>query len=370
VSHDILLNVLQSKFGVSDASLAWFDTYLRPRSARVKIDDSHSKPASLDYSVPQGSICGPVLYTVYASTLQEHILDYDTQLLGYADDHSIYDDFNPNCTISEQSAIENLEKCLVSVNQWMHLNRLKMNNDKTEFLLLGSKYQLQKCTTDSIKVCDYSIQRSTSLKYLGMHLDSQLNLKIHIREKCRVAAMNLHSIRQIRNILTPEACHLLVQCLVVPHLDYANALFEGLPSTTLAPLQLIQNMAAKLILNKRKYDSATESLKHLHWLPVKYRSKFKVACLVFLALNGDGPSYLRDLLSVRQVNRSLRSNSEGNGILLTIPKTTRKTFAERSFSVNGPKIWNSLPSNLRLITDFTLFKKNLKTFYFKIAYDV
>ena len=92
-----------------------------------------------------------------------------------------------------------------------------------------------------------------------MHLDSQLNLKTHIREKCRVAAMNLHYIRQIRNVLTLDACHLLVPSLVVQHLD----LFESLPGTTLAPLQRIQNMAAKLILKKGKYESATEAPKLL-----------------------------------------------------------------------------------------------------------
>ena len=203
-----------------------------------------------------------------------------------------------------------------------------------------------------------------------MHLDSQLNLKTHIREKCRVAAMNLHYIRQISNVLTLDACHLLVQSLVVQHLDYGNALLESLPGTTLAPLQRIQNMAAKLILKKGKYESATEARKLLHWLPIVYRSKFKVACLVFLALKGDGPSYLSNLLSARQITRRLRSHNEENGVLLNIPKTIRKTFADRSFSVTGPKIWNALPSDIRLCGDFAHFKKKLKTFYFKIAYGI
>ena len=86
--------------------------------------------------------------------------------------------------------------------------------------------------------------------------------------------MHLHYIRQIRNVLTLDACHLLVQSLVVPHLDYGNALFESLPGTTLAPLHRIQNMAAKLILKKSKYKSATEARKLLYCLPIVYRSKF------------------------------------------------------------------------------------------------
>ena len=184
VSHDILLDVLQKKIGVNNISLDWFDTYLRPRSAKVIIGESISKSTSLDFSVPQGSICSPVLYTVYASTLGEHIEEHDVNILGYADDHSIYDAFDPNVAFSEQGIISNLEKCLISINDWMNRNRLNMNTDKTEFLLLGSKHQLLKRSTKSINMCENAVLSNPSIKYLGMHLDSQLNLKIHIREKC------------------------------------------------------------------------------------------------------------------------------------------------------------------------------------------
>ena len=161
--------------------------------------------------------------------------------------------------------------------------------------------------------------------------------------------MNLHYIRQIRNVLTLDACHLLVQSLVVLHLDYAYALFESLPGTTLSPLHRIQNMAAKLTLKKSKYISATKARKLLYCLPIVHRNKFKVACLVFLVLKGDGPSYLSNLLSARQIAMRLRSYNEENTVLLNIPKTVRKTFADRSFSVTGPKIWNALPSDIRHI---------------------
>ena len=90
VHHGILLNVSQQKFGVEETALSWFNSYLRPRSAKVLVGEEFSKSTDLSFSVPQGSICGPVLYTAYASTLPGSINDCDLDILGYADDHSLY----------------------------------------------------------------------------------------------------------------------------------------------------------------------------------------------------------------------------------------------------------------------------------------
>ena len=154
---------------------------------------------------------------------------------------------------------------------------------------------------------------------------------------------------------------------MISHLDYANALYYGLPQATLAPMQRLLHQAAKLILIYGKYDSATEAMRTLHWLPVSYRSHFKVACLVFRSLMGTAPTYLRDLLTVRITSRFTRSTS-GSGVLLNVPSTKLNTFADRSFSVAGPKIWNDIPSNIRIISDYYSFKRQLKTLYFKRAY--
>ena len=138
-----------------------------------------------------------------------------------------------------------------------------MNNYKTELLIVGSRHQLLKCESNSINVCDVTVTKSDSLEYLGIYIDSLLNLKEQIREKYNIAAMNLHYIRQIRQYLTTDA-------LVISHLDYGNAIYYGLPKSTLAPLCRIQSMAAKMILKKRKYDSVTEVMIALHWLPIPY----------------------------------------------------------------------------------------------------
>ena len=175
----------------------------------------------------------------------------------------------------------------------------------------------------------------------------------------QIAMLNIQRLKQIRYSLTTDVCKCLVQCLVLSHLDYANAILIGLPKCDINKLQKIQNIAAKLILGRSYRDSATQSLKDLHWLPISARIDFKVSLLVFKCLHHTAPDYLTELLKPKVVKRSgIRSND--NGIILEIPFTRRKTFADRSFSVYGPILWNSLPFDVRNCNSLPTFRKKLK----------
>jgi hypothetical protein len=187
----------------------------------------------------------------------------------------------------------------------------------------------------------------------------------HSNKKCGIAMKNLLKIRQIRKYLTTDACHTLVRGLVISHLDYANSLLLGLPECDIKKLQRVQNIAAKITLGKRKYDSSTECLKALHWLPIRLRIMHKVLCLVYKSLHGAAPTYMAEMLALKQQRRSsMRSNSDY--ITLIIPRTTRKTFAHRSFSVMGASLWNGLPNKLKMSDSVDQFKAGLKTHLFKM----
>ena len=137
-----------------------------------------------------------------------------------------------------------------------------MNSAKTEFLLVGSKKQLSNCVSTEINVNGEVVKCSECIRYLGACVDDKLNFRIHIANKCQIAIWNLQKPKAICDILTEETCKTLVMDLVISHLDYANALLVGLPEIDIHKLKQVQNMAAKLILNKNKYDSVTECLKN------------------------------------------------------------------------------------------------------------
>ena len=202
------------------------------------------------------------------------------------------------------------------------------------------------------------------VKCLGTHIDENLKFKTHVNIKCRTALYNYSRIRSIRKYLSQNTCHTLVLSLVISHLDYSNSVLVGSPDVLIAKLQRIQNMCAKLVLGKTRYDSSTQCLKQLHWLPIVLRIKYKISCLVYKCLHGEAPAYLKDLLIYKKPPlRTLRSNADTEDHLI-IPRTKRKTFAERAFSVKGPQIWNSLPSEIRCANSLNIFSKNLKTYLF------
>ena len=170
---------------------------------------------------------------------------------------------------------------MVNIKDWMNINRLKMNESKTEFIVFGSRQQLMKSTITSLNVNNVQVEVSESIKYIGVYLDKNLNFKKHITAKCKVASFNLFRIRNIRKYLTQEACTALVLGLVVVHLDYANGLFAGLPEVDIRRLQRLQTLAAELVPGKARMDSATQCLEDLHWLPIHLRVEYKVLVTVF-----------------------------------------------------------------------------------------
>ena len=241
-----------------------------PRSCKINIGESFSSSRDLCFSVPQGSLCGPVLYNVYASTMNT-VVPPDIAIHAYADDHALKKEFNSSVPQDEVETAESLSKCLDKVKDWMNSWCLKMNWDKTEAILFGSKQQIEKCRLKATEVCGESIPYSESIRYLGVCIDSNLCLHNHIASKWRIALYNLFRIVNDRNFLTTEACHIATLAMVISHLDYANAIMVGLPEKHIAKLQRVQNMAAKVVLKRGKYASSKDSLQSLYWLPIRSR---------------------------------------------------------------------------------------------------
>ena len=126
-------------FGIGGLALEWFKDYLRNRAVQVLIGNSVSEAEGIPFLVPQGSCAGPVLYNMYSSTMGKLTQGYLVNLLGYA----LYDTFNLNNSGDEDSERHNMENCLSGIAKWTCENRLKLNNEKTEFIVFTSERQTQ-----------------------------------------------------------------------------------------------------------------------------------------------------------------------------------------------------------------------------------
>ena len=364
VDHITLLNRLQHRFGVTDSAHKWFASYLNDRTQSVVINGTSSAPKTLSCCVPQGSVLGPELFTQYNSPLADLIRLHGVQLHLYADDSQLYLPFKPG--ISEHDCIKQLEACIMDVRKWMAQNSLKLNDDKSEFVIIGTKQQLDKVNVNTVQIGSSSVKRNMSARNIGVWFDENLKLKDHVQKVCQSAWFHLRNISKIRKYLTAEQTELVVHALITSRLDSNNCLLYGVDDYLLRRLQKVQNAAAKVIVRKRKHDHVTPILQALHWLPIKQRVIFKIALLVFKCMHDLGPSYLKELLIPSISKRSLRSTT-ANVPSLVIPRVKLK-YGERSFSYSGPFIWNNLPIEVRSANTVTAFKGRLKTYLFTCAY--
>ena len=249
----------------------------------------------------------------------------------------------------------------------MDVNRLKMNSDKIELILCGTRSKIKLYIPGPISINDESLPLSDKVKNLGVYIDSTLNMESHIKHLARNLNIELRRLRHIRPYVNMDAAKTLASAFMLSKFDYCNALMAALPAEKINSLQRIQNNAARMITKRPKRSHVTPILKQLHWLPVKARIDYKILTLCYRCITeNDYPSYMKDLIAIYTPTRSLRSSSDST--LLAQPRAKLKTSGERSFSFIAPKIWNKLPRNIRESPTLSTFKKNLKTYLFRGAY--
>ena len=247
----------------------------------------------------------------------------------------------------------------------MHVNKLKLNDDKTEVILINpKKYEIQ---FDHLDIGNESINFAESAKNLGVFIDKDLSMQCHLSNLSRSIYFEIRRLKHISKFVSESCLKTLATSFILSRLDYCNALFKNLNKYQLESLQKLQNFAAKVVLKKSLYDHVTPCLIELHWLPVQYRIDFKIALLTFKCINGLAPSYLSSLVELYVPARNLRSSSK---VLLKPKITNFKKLGERSFSFCAPNVWNKLPFSITSEKSLDAFKKKIKTLYFKKAYNV
>ena len=368
VSHNIILKRLTSSFGVKGNAIRWIRSYLMERSQSILISGKCSDPAKLKYGVPQGSVLGPTLFSDYSSPVAALIRSHGISVQCYADDTQLYVSFHPS---EEALALERLERCITDLRCWMNMNRLKLNDSKTEFIIFGTTSKLGKINTVSVRVGDENIMAVKQVRNIGAYFDSEMKMDIQVKNMCKSAWLNLYNVGKIRNYLTEDQAKTVIHAYVTSKLDANNALLAGTTRTKTSELrsqlQRVQNAAAKLITRNKKYDRATPLLFDLHWLPIEDRIIFKILLLTYKALREAGPVYLKDLLVLYKPALNLRSADDS--LTLDIPKTKLVTYGDKAFSVKAAVEWNKLPWEIRSSESVNSFKSKLKTKLFKDRHD-
>ena len=363
ISHEILLYQLEHRLGVRGSALSWIRSYLANRTQTVNIQGVKSSPVPLVSGVPQGSVLGPLLFSIYIRSLGEEIDSHSMNRHGFADDAQLYDFFETT-KVGLATAITKAEKCISTVRKWFKPNHLKGNDDKTEFMIIASKRKLSNLRPlPSIQIGSTAIAPATHVRNLGAIFDEHMSMSTHVSKVVQSVHFQIHRLSKLRRCMNEATCARVLNALVTSRLDFQGTLLLGLPNCELDKLQKAQNAAARLLKQTRKRDHITPVLRDLHWLPVSSRIEYRVLLVIHKVLHQrDSPAYLRELLSLHTSGRQLRSSSVP--FTLNIQRTSG-AYGDRSLCVLAARLWNDLPARMRELTDTPTFKKVLKTHIFK-----
>ena len=362
IDHSILLDRLRYTFGFDCTVLNWFKSYLTDRTQCVSVSNTLSSTQRLCFGVPQGSVLGPILYTLYTTPLGSLIRNHDCIYHMYADDSQIYMSIEPS-RIDE--LVSNVEICINSIREWMLINKLKLNDDKTEVLLLNPRSFEVPVQYTSIRIGEENIEFSESAKNLGVVINNTLSMHDNITNVCKSMYLEIRRMKHMSKYLNENSLKTIASSFILSRLDYCNSLYINIPNESIQKLQKAQNFAARVIFNKPIHCHITPLLVQLHWLPVKARIDYKLGVLTFKCMNNQAPIYLEKLVEKYTPTRSLRSS---NTNLLCDKKYNYKSLGERSFAVGAPRLWNSLPVELRMAETLQRFKILLKTHMFRKFY--
>ena len=228
------------------------------------VNNTVSEMYSLKYGVPQGSCAGPVAFLGYLSSMYDIVDKHLPMIGGYADDHQLYLAFNPGSQQNEMDAIQCLEACIADIRTWMFTHQLKINDSKTEFLLFGTKQQLEKVNISEIKVGSDVIKPVQSTHNLGVMFDSSLSMRDHVNQVCKKGYHQLTKVWQIKKYMDKPALASVVHSFVTSGMDYCNAVLFGCPTNVIDKLQKLQNCAARVVVGVCKFDHITPVLQELH----------------------------------------------------------------------------------------------------------
>ena len=363
LDHTLLLQRLHAEIGLDGSALDWFSSYLSCRSQQVLVGHALSAETPLLCGVPQGSVLGPLLFSLYTRQLADLIDKFCIDYHFFADDSELYSCL-PTEPESALSALRNVESCCRQIKIWMPKNKLKLNEQKTEVLLCGPSSRRETVPVDCLSVGEASIPFSNVVKTLGVTLDAELSMEQHVSAVVRSCFFHIRSLSKVRPYITYKAASSIAVCLILSKLDYCNSLLSGLPQKQIKRLQAVQNAVARTVMKCKKTDHITPILRQLHWLPIHKRIRHKILSATYRSVHDNTPLYLSDLLQKHNPSRLLRSASRS---LLDVPgprDSKTKRYGQRAFRYVAPSLWNVLPESIKEKDSIQSFRPSLKTHFF------
>lgn len=345
-------------YGISESLIQWFSTYLFHRKQIVVLDQNNiSLPQNIKSGVPQGSVLGPTLFSLFIADFQN--LPLHSKVHVYADDFEMYTHMNLD---EAPEKVESLNRDLKILSDWSKSISLVVNPEKCSFLYIGTPYRVHgiKSLNLQVKLGNTILQNVTHVKNLGVVFDENLSFSQHVGKLCQTAYFKLKQLYQYRNFLNESAKILLTEALVLSVLNYCDCVYgPNLSQRDKNRLQIIQNACVRFIRFVPRRDHITPYIRSINMLKLHERRFIHYIVLAVNIIKTKAPSYLVSKIEFREMAHN-RDLIQRNNITYPIHNTTA---FESSFSYLVPYLLNNLSSDIWL-TSKGRMKQKIKPIIF------
>ena len=349
VNHKILLDKLQF-FGIKGKCADWLKEYLNNRKQCTIANNVVSKQEAITCGVPQGSVCGPLLFLLYINDISKSLKNCKVSL--YADDTVLYyssNDLNHPKTVVQTDLNE--------LSKWCSKNKLTINCKKTKYCVYGMRSIVKKSKTiDMILSLNESIlERVCSYKYLGFILDDQLSFNKHMSEMIGTVSHKLYLLSRIRRYLNKEACILIFKTMVLSILEYGDIIYAGATKANMDRIDKPFYRGLRICDASNIAINQNQLCEECTIVPLEKRREAHL--LLFMHKQ----SHKTELL--KQTN--IRTRLHAAPVFATYKPNNEK--AKQNVLYRGASAWNVLPSFDRNL-NFDDFKLKVKREILKIVY--
>ena len=273
IDHLILLQRLHRQFG---PALRWFKTYFSDRHQSINISGILSCPQHLPFGMPQGSVLGPVLFSLYTTSLSQVITNHNLSHHLYAVDTHVS---IPLSQSNGQESVSTLSDCLTDILFMMESSKLKLNPGKTDFIITGTKQQRNRVNSHfPVKLLGNDTFSSDTVRNLCVVFGTD-NFRQHISQVCKSCFYHIRDLFRIQYHVSISIAKITSTGLICSRLDYCNSLLNNIAKRDLAKLHRVQNCLARVVLRAPQFSPSLPLLKQLNWFPFTYRINVKLSTL-------------------------------------------------------------------------------------------
>lgn len=342
-----LLLLKLKRMGLDGVVYKWFNSYLKERYQVVRYGNHMSNKRAVESGVPQGSVLGPILFILYINDIVKVIKKCSIQM--FADDTLIY--FMADDIVEVYNTI-NME--LQNISRWLNENNLKLNLEKTKYMIVNNRYNVPNDDNFNISVDGYNIEKVSKYKYLGIIIDHNLSFNDHADYVLKKLAKKVYFFSRIGTYLSTETKLLIYHTLIAPNFFYCPTILFMLNKTQLCHLQIKQNRALRVILNCNMYTPIKTMLDCLNCLSVNQCIMLNVFLFIYKLVNNLLPKHLLDYcMFVSDIHNYQTRNYQNFYV-----HVSRTSFTENQLFNRGLKLYNELPQQTKEAHNIKLFKKN------------